>query len=649
MHICTWMGFLLFLCNVPLSTCVVTYIYQNEVIIDGEMQIIAVKKNEEPVDAVYSFSKKHGLSREHRSILLNNLCRTLLCSRTQAKIWSTVVNKNKSYLATFELYEGIEPVDAAHDFILQYNLTLGYRYAILKEACEVVECSRLQPIIWEKNVHIGQDIVTIKLIEGDEPADTIYHILRPFRLSYDERKRIMIAVKEDGIPHQREQALLFSKDIIIDSEGFNETLTLFDDGVEPVDALNKFVEKHDIEHVFQQLLDQVLPDICKLAICTRSIPVIWSYSVTSADGRHVGFLEVTKNEEPIDAVHRFARKHSLTRKEIELIQKYVCQELSCTRDRPIVFRKTVTDENGSNIGEVEILEGEEVVDAVVRFIRETNISLDEIAFKNHFFQHACSQHVKCTRTIAHIFDSSVNNEDGSSLGQLTITELEEPADKVHKFCQDKKLNDINYQMIIDQVCSKVLCKRKMPLVASIPLSDPEGQLIGNFEVQLKEEPVDVLYRFFAVHGLFQKNWDFQGVLNQVCNLPDISCTRKRAIKYFAESILMGNIDIGPMVIWEHEEVIDKLFEKRIELNLTEIDQMETFAFICGRKEVYCERTYAKVYEITDITKRDYAKFGNETCERKYAGWQFLESIITTSIGAKARDLMKLKSVEDVSH
>ena len=410
------------------------------------------------------------------------------------------------------------------------------------------------------------------------------------------------------------------------------------------------MEARNIEHTFEMLSENLLPQICMLVECTRSVPIIWTHEISSAEGEHIGYVEVVKDEEPVDAVDRFARRHSLSGNELYNLLNFVCEQISCSRDRPVVFRKDVTDENGNNVGAVEILEEEEVIDAVVRFIRDTSIDLDEIAFKNHFFEHACDNpRVKCTRNISHVFDNRITDKDGVFLGQLVITEHEEPADKVFQFCEETKLKEHDYQNILDQVCSAdfVLCKRRMPIVASIPLNDPDGQLLGKFEVELKEEPVDALYRFFAIHGLFQKDWDFQRVLNQVCNLPKMVCGRKRAVKFHAESISMGGFEIGPLTIWDQEEVVDKLFNIRMELNLTETDQMTTFGLICTKREVYCKRTQAKIYELTGITKKDYEKFGNETCQRKYAGWQFLESFVSSSLGSKARDFIVLESVEKV--
>jgi hypothetical protein len=106
-------------------------------------------------------------------------------------------------------------------------------------------------------------------------------------------------------------------------------------------------------------------------------------------------------------------------------------------------------------------------------------------------------------------------------------------------------------------------------------------------------------------------------------------------------------NVGRLLVWEHEEVIDKLYEKRIEHNLTLDDQMKSFSAICHSKNIYCSRTRAVVYKLSGITKRDYEKFGNETCSRKYAGWQYLASFAGSFLGSKLVPYMKQQYMTEV--
>ena len=133
---------------IQLGLNVVTAAYQSDVFIDGNAHFLRINDDEEPIDVVYNFVKAHELSTNHRDILMNDICKKVRCNRDKAKLWSTVVNQDKSYVGTFVLFEDVEPIDGVHEFVLQHNLTIGYRHAILEEACKVVKCSRLKPIIW---------------------------------------------------------------------------------------------------------------------------------------------------------------------------------------------------------------------------------------------------------------------------------------------------------------------------------------------------------------------------------------------------------------------------------------------------------------------------------------------------------------------
>lgn len=94
---------------------------------------------------MYRFGLKHKLSLSHRGTLLEIICKVLECQRSKAIVWSTHVTRSDKLIGNFVIYEDEEPVDAAYKFVSQHNLTLGYRHAILSEACDAVECHRLQP------------------------------------------------------------------------------------------------------------------------------------------------------------------------------------------------------------------------------------------------------------------------------------------------------------------------------------------------------------------------------------------------------------------------------------------------------------------------------------------------------------------------
>jgi len=493
--------------------------------------------------------------------------------------------------------------------------------------------------------------VQIELLEGEEVIDKIYTTLQQYSLSFDDRQNVMRLAKGDGVVYTREYAHVLSESVVVDdAEGDPVVLDIFDDGKEPVDVIYEFTVKNEIEGTFEQLSHAVLPKVCQLLACNRMVPLVYVHKIVDGNGMHLGKIEILKDEEPIDAVDRFASINALDYSFRDGLMKDICQKVSCNRYRPVVFRQDVNDETGILIGTVEVLEGEEVIDAAFRFLRKTGVDVDEVALKNYLLQHVCgNQRVRCTRNIAHVFDKDINEEDGSLIGRLVITEFEEPADKVHQFCKEVGCQDVYMWKIIEGACASdlVICNRRNPVIFTLPLNDPDGNFVGNLGIELNEEPADAVYRFFAFHGLFAKDWDLASVTNQLCELSQVECKRKKAVKFYKEEFNMGGVDVGQMVVWDDEEVIDKLFQKRLEFNITFDDQMEAFSTICTKRDVHCARSQAVIYELKDITKRDFEKYGNETCSRKYNGWQFLTSIAESFIGSKLRSLVVKESMEKV--
>ena len=683
---------LLFYCLLPFYTFITSdaeIIYQNSIqLLDSSMETITVLQGQEPADIVYKFGWKHGLDRTHREYLLQQICSSpqrnkdirINCSRDKAVIFSTPVSSEENvFIANFDLLEDEEPVDAAQTFVTAHKLGVGYRNAILKEACDHVECHRIHPVLWRYTLWMQEPSssptssrgtpVVIELLEGKEVADVIFETLLPWKVTREQRKHVLGIAKEQGVDLQREDALVYQQNVRWnDTNSSSATLKLWDDGTEPVDTIYQFLlqlnpqlyeknstraEQEQFEQQFQLLSESVLFHVCNMLPCTRKQPRIWSHPITASHGHDIiAILEIMKDEEPIDAIDHFAIKHRLDANYRQYLFQTACKDLTCRRMIPVVFEKTIQNEHGQNIGSVQVFENEEVVDAVVRFLfkskAQSNHHLDPIILKNTFFQLACSNpRLLCTRNVAHIFDKMiVNHDDNSPIGQLIITEFDEPADKIYDWIQQKNMSLSYFDFLIEHVCATegVTCSRKKPIVFTLPLADPNGNLIGRLDILIDEEPVDALYKFFSRYNLFEKNWDFKALVKQICQLPAITCHRTVALKYFAENFTMGEgeekRDVGPLIVWDNEEVIDKLYEKRMGYNLTLDDQMKSFSIICHKDDIYCSRTRAVVYKLTDITKRDYEKYGNETCDRKYAGWQYLSYFAGSSLWVNVVSFLK---------
>jgi hypothetical protein len=505
-------------------------------------------------------------------------------------------------------------------------------------------------VIWSRQVRINEKFVPIEVLEGEVFADKIFSILQPYSVGYLGRKQVLELAKSDGIVLERENAHIISETIVF-NKNRTSSLDIYDDGSEPVDTIYNFCKENESIDRFHEIANLIMPKICGILVCNRRDPVVYSHTIKNPNGASMGKLDVLLGEEAADAAHRFVIDKNLDLDLRKSIARDICKAMPCKRLVPIVYRKAVNNVDGVRIGEVHILEGEEVVDAAMRFIRKTRFAVDEIALKNFLFADACQNKlVKCTRLIAHVFEDKVRDNDGREIGHLIIREDEEPVDKVHDLCYVAHCPNDDRMKILETVCASefVVCKRKQPIIFSQAVTDPNGINIGNLEVQLLEEPADAVYHFFARHRLFQRGWDINSVINQVCSLPQLDCKRKTPLQYNSDSFLMGNRDIGPLRIWYGDEVVDVLYQKRIDHNLTLNDQIASLNFICLQHEVYCHRTRAVVYELKDITKHDFEKFGNETCSRKYMGWQFLSAVANSFIGSKLSSFTKINTVQIVS-
>ena len=485
-----------------------------------------------------------------------------------------------------------------------------------------------QLVVFQKSIKIDDKWdANVIIREGQEPVDEIYKALLPYGVDFTARRVIFDEVKRAGVPYTKEFATLFSQRIVLDdddnnddsdgkSSAFSEVFTFQDNGSEPIDVIYNFAKQHSIESThFTGLSNALLPKLCELVPCKRSRPRIWHNEITSNDGQRLGLLEILQGDEAIDTVDAFVQRLSVDVLDVgdrnpfrQNLLNVVCKSIVCTRSTPVVFRKAIKDQNGKSNGSIEVFENEEVIDAVVRFVRKSKLSLDEIALKNYMLQQACSNvnRVKCTRNVGVVYSQTIkNSQDGSPINTLTIYENEEPADKVYRWCQENNVAIGFMDRIMDAVCGSELtiCNRREPVYFSIPISGPDGGYVNTLQLKVGHEPVDDIYAFFASNHLFKKGWDFQGVLSQICAKPNVDCRRLKAVKHFQPQFTMGGIEMGQVVIWEDEEVVDVLYNLRKGYNLTVEDQIVKFNEICKNPDVNCQRTRAVIFQKTE-SERD---------------------------------------------
>jgi hypothetical protein len=168
------------------------------------------------------------------------------------------------------------------------------------------------PIVFQKLVNIDSKWqANIVIREGQEPADIIYTTLRPYGVNYEARRTIFDEVKRAGIPYSREFAILFSQTINLDDGSFSGTFTLDDNGSEPIDAIYNFAKDHSIGIHFNSLVDTLLPKLCELVPCQRKRPRVWFHDIATNDGSTLGILEILEGDEPVDSVDAFVQEMSV--------------------------------------------------------------------------------------------------------------------------------------------------------------------------------------------------------------------------------------------------------------------------------------------------------------------------------------------------
>lgn len=182
----------------------------------------------------------------------------------------------------------------------------------------------------------------------------------------------------------------------------------------------------------------------------ESRKLLWGNNITTEEGHPLGRLEIYEGEEAVNVVDAFVQNID---SDVDLgsaigfrsnLLDVVCESesITCSTRVPVVYRKIINDEQGKNLGAIEINENEEVIDAVVRFLRESQVSVDEIALKNAMFEQACGHaRVLCTRNVAVVYNQMINGIDGSPIGRLVIYENEEPADKVFEWCKENNVSE----------------------------------------------------------------------------------------------------------------------------------------------------------------------------------------------------------------
>lgn len=318
-------------------------------------------------------------------------------------------------------------------------------------------------------------------------------------------------------------------------------------------------------------------------------------------------LELFADEEPVDTLEAFRLRFRQDRAWRDTILPQLCQQqhVRCRRDVPVVFATAITDTQGGQLGVLEILEGQEPIDALVAFSmaheavgREQRMQILDAVCRRPM--------VRCTRNRALMASQRITQDaqSESALGILEIYDDEEPVDQLYRFVVDHKLPKGALQQLMAAFCGskRVPCTRNTPFVYARPIltggeAGSQQNNLGRLVIPLGEEPADVVHAFGVQRGLgreFRRE-----LLHQVCADKYVECSRQAAL-VFASPIHVDDsgASVGLLTILEDEELADAVYHFAKEANITDNLRVSLFQTLCERDGITCTRGQALLKELS---------------------------------------------------
>ena len=124
-----------------------------------------------------------------------------------------------------------------------------------------------------------------------------------------------------------------------------------------------------------------------------------------------------------------------------------CQATVCTRLEPAKFVHSLRHPQKEEDIYLGIMENEEPVDTVHKWAMEHEIPK---SMEKEVVDLACKV-ANCTRQRALLYERDISY-DGVSQGTIMVYDGEEPADVIHKFCQNKSLPNQLRDSVIQDAC-----------------------------------------------------------------------------------------------------------------------------------------------------------------------------------------------------
>lgn len=320
-------------------------------------------------------------------------------------------------------------------------------------------------------------------------------------------------------------------------------------------------------------------------------------------------LQLFADQEPVDTLESFRLQFRQDRQWRDAILPQLCQQqhVRCRRDVPVVFATAVADAQGGQLGKLEILEGQEPIDALVAFsLKHEEVGREQ---RVQILDAVCRRPgVRCTRNRALMASQRIHQSEHTEnvLGVLEIYDDEEPVDQIYRFVVDHELPKGALQQLVAAFCGskRVPCSRATPFVYARPIVAAAGegkgtgdqQNLGRLVIPFDEEPADVVHAFGVQRGLSR---EFRHeLLQQVCADKYVECSRHAAL-VFASPIHVDNsgTSAGTLTILEDEELADAVYHFAKEANITYDLRVSLFQTLCERDGITCTRGQALLKEL----------------------------------------------------
>ncbi|ETV99316.1 hypothetical protein H310_08048 [Aphanomyces invadans] len=529
----------------------------------GDFQLM---QGDEPADAVAAFCRRHSIPRAFQLNMLHSICNqpVVRCSRRDALLFrQPILDETGAMLGTLEIYDNQEPVDAIFAFLQPMRTsssTVAFEFMLrqlLQVVCQpaIATCTRTIPRLFHHPIvgPDGTDYGVLDILYGQEPVDAIFSFAQefeesvrgsavgssaPLSMTMDAtmQRNLLATVCTDPLVAPsctRDRAIVFSAPIQFDTSDDMQSppvLTLYA-GDEVADVLFHFSRNENLTFPMRRQLFTMLCNRPPIT-CTRGHAVVYRRSFSIANiADPVGPLQVFEGDEPADRVFELADRFNLSSVVRDQILNTVCVDIkaainvTCTRFAPVVFQIPIT-KNASEppVGMLQILQGEEPVDAIFRFGHEHDLSPEAQA---SMLPGVCeASQLPCTRTrsLRHV---AVRDQLG-----IPFFADDEPADVVYWYGTSRNWTLMERKQWLAELCQiqragepLLNCTRAEARLFHLPVMETADKEIGTLEVLEDQEPIDQVYAFLEKHDLFQTAPVNESLANITCQ--HVPCTRLR--------------------------------------------------------------------------------------------------------------------------